>query len=179
MIERVCLVLSLSLLSACATYSGRGVPAPVEDRGTGTVVTPATSPRPDAVSSVTRAVENTPEPVRDTRPADETPIVRSPSTVNPAPTVPALPAVPATASSTLLAGVDAAIAEGDLERAAALCERALRITPREALLWYRLASVRAQQGRVNEAEGFARRALSFSATDPALTRQINGFLQGL
>lgn len=175
MIERVCVLLSLSLLTACATYTGRGIPAPVEERGSnGAIVTPA----PSTTGSSTRAAEDAGSTLRPAMPIDETPVTRAPATVIPAPAEPATPA-PATASSTLMAGVDSAIAEGDLERAAALCERALRINPRDAQLWYRLASVRAQQGRANEAEGFARRALSFSANDPALTRQINVFLQSL
>lgn len=178
MIERACVLLSLSLLTACATYTGRGIPAPVEDRGSnGAIVTPA----PSATGSTTRPAGSG-GAVRPASPIDEAPVTRTPATVIPAPAEPAAPITPqapATASSTLMAGVDAAIAEGDLERAAALCERALRITPRDAHLWFRLASVRAQQGRTNEAEGFARRALSFSSNDPALTRQVNAFLQGL
>jgi Flp pilus assembly protein TadD len=81
-----------------------------------------------------------------------------------------------TPASTLLASVDQAIADGDLERAAAVSERALRISPRDAYLWYRLASIRYQQQRYGEAEGFARRALSFAGNDGDLSREINNLL---
>ena len=171
MILRISLVLSFSILAGCATYStGRGIPAPVESRGPTGTIDPQNSNTNNGDFSDVSPIQ------RSDFPQTETPPARSPAIVTPAPTE---PVAPASASSTLLAGVDAAIANGDLERAAALSERALRINPRDALFWYRLASVRAQQGRANEAEGFAKRALSYSADDPALTRQINTLLSDL
>lgn len=168
MITRVSLLLSLSLLSACASYStGRGIPAPVESRDNSTSVIAPPSAQPSG------GTINTPIQRRElpsTQTIDPRPGTALPPTTN---------EQPATASSTLLQGVDAAIAQGDLERAAALCERALRISPRDALLWYRLASVRAQQGRLNEAEGFAQRALSFSNADRALEAQIQALLRSI
>jgi len=166
-ILRVSWILSFSILAGCATYStGRGIPAPVESRDGNVSDRQATNTSPEELPG------NAPIQ-RQEVPQTEVPPARSPIIVTPA------PAEPASASSTLLAGVDAAIAEGDLERAAALCERALRINPRDALFWYRLASVRVQQGRSSEAEGFARRALSYSTGDPALTGQINTLLRDL
>lgn len=168
MILRISWILSFSIITGCATYStGRGIPAPIESR--------------DSTSAIEQQQANTSReelpgnaPIqRNEFPPTQNPPARSPVIVTPA------PAAPASAASTLLAGVDAAIAEGDLERAAALSERALRINPRDALFWYRLASVRAQQGRASEAEGFARRALSYSSGDPALTGQINALLRDL
>ena len=171
MILRISVVLSFSILTGCATYgTGRGIPAPVESRSTsGTIVQQQSSTVNDDSSGISTGQRND-------FPQTEIPPARSPAIVTPAPSE---PSAPASASSTLLAGVDAAIADGDLERAAALSERALRINPRDALFWYRLASVRAQQGRDSEAEGFARRALSYSADDAALTRQINTLLSDL
>lgn len=169
---RMSLLLSFSILTGCATYSttygaGRSMPAPVESRES-----PGTIDQQQTNTSREELPGNAPIQRREV-PQTEIPPARSPEIVTPA------PSVPASASSTLLAGVDAAIADGDLERAAALSERALRINPRDALFWYRLASVRAQQGRTSEAEGFARRALSYSAADAALTNQINTLLLGL
>lgn len=165
---RILWILSFSILSACATYStGRTMPAPVESRESSNTI--------DSQQSNTSRVESIPSAPVERR---DTPPAQTPSTSNPIIVTPA-PSEPASASSTLLAGVDAAIADGDLERAAALCERALRINPRDALFWYRLADVRAQQGRNNEAEGFARRALSYSSGDAALSGQINTLLRNL
>lgn len=168
MILRISWILSFSIITGCATYStGRGIPAPIESRdSTGAIE------QQQANTSREELPGNAPIQ-RNEFPPTQNPPARSPVIVTPA------PAAPASAASTLLAGVDAAIAEGDLERAAALSERALRINPRDALFWYRLASVRAQQGRASEAEGFARRALSYSSGDPALTGQINALLRDL
>ena len=63
------------------------------------------------------------------------------------------------------------MAAGDLERAAAVCERALRIAPREGLLWLRMADIRLRQERLDEALGFAQRAASLAAGDARLLRE--------
>lgn len=151
-------VVSLSTLSACATY-GPGTTAPVS----------TSSP------AVTR--ESTATPQR-AAPVVSTPAVdRSPAPPEPGPApAPERSPEPATPASTLLASVDEAVAAGDLERAAALSERALRITPRDATLWYRLASIRYQQRQYSDARGFAQRALSFAGSDRTLTAQINQLL---
>ncbi len=95
----------------------------------------------------------------------------SPAASSTPPPPPAAPVV--TPQSTLLASVDAAIETGQLEQAAALCERALRINPRDAYLWYRLAGIRFDQQRYSEAEGFARRAANYAGSDARLLRSIN------
>lgn len=87
------------------------------------------------------------------------------------------PAAPGTPSSSLLASVDAAIAAGELEQAAALCERALRISPRDPWLWYRLASIRFEQKRYAEVSGLARRAASYAGNDASLARGIDRLLE--
>lgn len=68
-------------------------------------------------------------------------------------------------AASLLASVDQALAAGELERASALCERALRISPRDGYLWYRLANIHYRQQNYSEAVGFARRALSYAGSD--------------
>ena len=75
-----------------------------------------------------------------------------------------------------MASVDAAVAAGELEQAAALCERALRISPRDGDVWYRLASIRFQQRRYADADGFARRALSFAGADRGLVQATDNLL---
>ncbi len=111
--------------------------------------------------------------------------------IEPAPTLPPPPPeplpeplapekpVPATPVSSLLASVQAAVAAGDLDRGAALSERALRISPRDAQLWYQLALIRYRQNRVEDAAGAARRALSMAARDQVLLAAINTLLQEL
>lgn len=141
-----------------------------------------------ATSTLTPPVTERPQPEVTTLPqppATPPPATPDPSIVQPAPlpppvtTTPAPPSPPpaATPSSTLLASVDTAIAAGELERAAALCERALRISPRDAVVWYRLATIRFRQQRYGEAVNTAQRALSFAGGNAALTRDINRLLQ--
>lgn len=166
---RILLILSCSILSACTGLgSGRGIPAPVESRDGSSAIQ-----RSEAVE--VQAVPPAPRP----QDGVETPVLVYPAPEDSAVPEDIRPSLPATPSSTLLAAVDAAVAAGDLERAAALCERALRISPRDGYLWLRLATIRAQQGRRSEAAGFARRALSFAATDRDLENQINGLLMEL
>ncbi|HDZ08189.1 tetratricopeptide repeat protein [Pseudohongiella sp.] len=159
MMLRVLLLITSGLLTACAGYQPVSQqPAPVERSEPDTVNTPALvgPPPPSSGQSVPRA--STPS---------------SPSPESPRDTV------PATASSTLLASVDAAIAAGDLERAAAVSERALRISPRDAIIWYRLADVRYRQQQYADARGLARRALSYAGSDALLRQQISDFIEQL
>jgi tetratricopeptide (TPR) repeat protein len=101
----------------------------------------------------------------------------SPVVVNPAiiTTPPPRPSPQLPTTSPLDADIRAAMQAGDFERAAALTERALRIRPREAALWYNLASIRLHHGRAQEAEGHAQRALSFSV-DVAQRKDIEALL---
>ncbi len=57
---------------------------------------------------------------------------------------------------------------GQPARAAALLERALRIEPRNATLWQRLADVRLRQGRAAQAESLALKSNSLAGTDTPL-----------
>ncbi|MEX2334698.1 MAG: tetratricopeptide repeat protein [Pseudohongiella sp.] len=161
MISRVLLVMVTGLVSACASYGpDNGQPTPVERS------------EPDAVESP--AIVGPPMPP----PGREPSASREPSAGG-EPSAPANPQTPATAASTLLASVDTAIAAGDLERAAAIGERALRISPRDATVWYRLASIRFRQQNYDDARGLARRALSYAGSDASLRLQINDLLDRL
>ncbi|HLT64002.1 MAG TPA: tetratricopeptide repeat protein [Pseudohongiella sp.] len=175
MLQRLTVVLLLALLGACA--SGPGMQAPVStsspsaSRGT---VLPRPTPPEEQAPAATSSPAYIPQPVRIEPP--QPPVSRPP-----VPDYTPLPAPerqpdPATPASALLSSVDEAMAAGDLERAAAISERALRISPRDPWLWFRLASIRYQQRQYSEAEGFARRALSFAGSDRELATQINQLL---
>jgi tetratricopeptide (TPR) repeat protein len=158
MLLRLSVLLSLSILSACATYN----------TGSRSVVAPVSTSSPEVLRESTSPAEPQPSPGTIPGPVQDQPVSeQDPSAVTGRTPVPPTPA------STLLASVDDAIAAGDLERAAALSERALRIAPRDAYLWYRLATIRYQQEQFNDAEGVARRALSFAGNDQGLTQDIN------
>ena len=72
------------------------------------------------------------------------------------------------ATSSLLAKVDIQEAAQNWERAAALLERALRIEPRNAQLWHRLAQVRLQQGQYHLAESLAQKSNALARDDVQL-----------
>jgi Tfp pilus assembly protein PilF len=63
--------------------------------------------------------------------------------------------VPNRAVQVLLRRADDQRREGDLNGAAASLERALRIAPRDPLLWHTLAQVREEQGKYGQAEEMA------------------------
>ncbi len=75
------------------------------------------------------------------------------------------------AVSTLLAKVEIQENQAHWERAAALLERALRIEPRNAQLWHRLAKVRLQQGRYAMAESLAQKSNTLAKDNEALKRR--------
>ncbi len=60
------------------------------------------------------------------------------------------------------------IAAGELEQAGASLERALRIEPRNALLWQKLAQVRLDLGLYRQAESLAAKSNGFAAEDRIL-----------
>jgi tetratricopeptide (TPR) repeat protein len=59
-------------------------------------------------------------------------------------------------------------AAGDLEQAGASLERALRIEPRNALLWQELARVRLDMGLYRQAESLAAKSNGFAAANRTL-----------
>ncbi|MGA0806830.1 MAG: tetratricopeptide repeat protein [Pseudohongiellaceae bacterium] len=155
------------LLGGCASMiENPAQRAPVEEIGSPAPATPTeiAPPAPQAPPQTLRR-----EPLAPPAP----PVLGPPE---PAAT-PAPQTAPATPTQSLLAAVDAAMASGDLERAAALCERALRIAPRDGQLWLKLGTIRQRQGRTDDARGFAQRALSLAAGDAQLERQSRVLLE--
>lgn len=73
------------------------------------------------------------------------------------------------ASQALLAQSRSHQASGDYGLAAASVERALRIEPRQPVLWLELGNIRLKEADYAQAESMGRKALSLSAGDAALT----------
>lgn len=69
------------------------------------------------------------------------------------------------AVATLTAEARRAQANGRQDVAAAKIERALRLEPRDAALWHRLAVIRLAQGRPRQAETLARKSLTLTDRD--------------
>jgi len=150
--SRILLMVVVMSLTACTSLRPPGQSAPVETRDVpSTVPPPADGPvvGPPLPPEFERR-ESTPPP--------------------PEPSAPA---------AALLTQVDQAVAAGDLDRAAALAERALRIAPRDASAWYALANVQFRQRRYADAEGSAQRALSFADRNQSLVRTINALLANI
>jgi tetratricopeptide (TPR) repeat protein len=74
------------------------------------------------------------------------------------------------AVASLLAKADIKQGQARWEQAAELLERALRIEPRNAQLWHRLAKIRLQQGRYGMAESLAQKSNALARDDEALKR---------
>ncbi len=66
---------------------------------------------------------------------------------------------------------------GDPEIAAAKLERALRIEPRNAVLWHHLAAVRLRQGQTQLAVSLAQKSNSFAAHDSELVERNQRIIQ--
>ena len=160
MTARLIGVLVMVVLTGCATHKSAVIVR--ESVPAATVVVPSTPP-----------VEHVPEIETVLRvPLTEPEL---PPSIAPSPEKPA----PATPVSGLLASVQAAVAAGKLDQGAALSERALRISPRDAQLWYQLALIRYRQNRLDAAADAAKRARSLAGKDVALQQQINSLLQEL
>lgn len=145
------LVVVVATLSACTSVRPPGQSAPVETREV-----PSSVPTPE------RPVVGPPLP----------PDFEAPEPAQPAPQQSAPVAA-------LMTQVDEAVAAGQLDRAAALAERAIRIAPRDAQAWHTLANVQFLQRRYADAEGSAQRALSFADRNQALIRTINTLLANI
>lgn len=68
----------------------------------------------------------------------------------------------------LLDSADQQAASGDLERASATLERALRIDPQDAAIWHDLGAIRLRQGDLAQAESLAQRSNSLASGDTML-----------
>ena len=135
------LILSFCLLPACSSHPPQAYPPPVVDKS-----------RPAPVTQPSHAAD---KPV--------------PSYVQPRQQVPNAtgevshpPAVLA-----LLDQAEQQANAGELESAAASLERAIRIDPRNAVLWYHLATVRLSQGESAQAEQLAVKSNSLAVGNAA------------
>ena len=91
------------------------------------------------------------------------------SAYEPASTVPLTP-LHSSAVQSLLRSAEEQERSRDLAGAVGTLERALRIEPRNAHLWHRLAGLRFQQGRYSQAAGLAEKSLALAGGDNGLKR---------
>ena len=118
----------------------------------------------------------TPAPAPAPGPSPPVAVARPVPDVSEAPPAPAEPLpLPRTAppvssaSQALLTQSRGHSAAGRYEEAAASIERALRIEPRQPVLWLELGNIRLKEGDFAQAESLGRKALSLAIGDEALT----------
>ena len=124
---------------------------------------PTTVPSKTSLAANTASVGGTPPkatapapvPVKPAPPPPPPPVVKYTA---PPPAAPALPA----AASALAAQAEQQRERGDYVAAAATLERAIRIQPREAYLWNRLARVRLDQNNYDQAGSLAPKSNTLS-----------------
>lgn len=140
-------MLVLALLAGCSSGPRRSAPAPVVGSGAASA---------ESASGV------------QTAPATPLPDFR------PLPRAAEQPSAPASSPAVvaLLSGAERQRAGGELDAAVATLERALRIEPRNALLWHRLALIRFEQRRYALAADLAARSNSLPHANSSL-REAN------
>lgn len=198
LLKRLIVICTLSSLSVgCAEFYGSQPPAPVYG-GQPKVQKPAvnaqkkTKPRSSAGKEVVKTQplkgfsEIKPEPLPSTTvPLEPEPPLSEPATLDAL--EPSLPAPPAASELTpfepmeitapLTPAVNALVLAanqnskaGDLDSAAASIERAIRIEPRNATLFYKLALLRLKQSKPNLAEDLAKKSALLASTDNTLKK---------
>lgn len=80
-------------------------------------------------------------------------------------------------ADTLLAQANAKASRGETRQAIAVLERAVRLQPRDANAWLRLAELYLNLGEFHKAEQFARRSQQFMARDKKLLRRAERVIQ--
>ena len=170
-IPAAALLLAAALLGGCA-----GGPTQTRIPRPGPVVAPQpqpTSPPAEAEPEVqTMPLERgevprpqalpQPEPMYPPEPLPEQPPEGAPTAVEAAP----LSDNPVVVS--LLEQADGFAASGQLDRAAASVERGLRIAPKDASLWQKLARIRLEQGRYHQAESLAKKSIALARGRPGM-----------
>jgi hypothetical protein len=163
------------------TRATAGAPAPVP------APAPAAAKAPASAASAPKTAQTPPKPEVKAPPTPPPPVrAEAPPPSGPAPAVEppaappappvqvaAVPPAPALAASGLPPAADALARQaeqqrqaGDYAGAAASLERSLRIAPREAYLWNRLARVRLEQGQAAQAGNLASRSNDLAGDAP-------------
>jgi hypothetical protein len=125
--------------------------------------TPVPSPAPSTTPAPLPAPTPLPPPAETTPPAQTAPA--------PAPAQRTYRLGPAAQS--LVTQARAQVDRGDLEGAAGTLDRAIRIEPRNPLLWIELATVHLEQKQAKQAEGYGRKALSLATGDRRAQQQAS------
>ncbi len=148
--------------------------------GTQNTQNPDGSPVFPAPTSNWPVVNNQNPTAAITQPAQTLPPIQTPSSSNipevvtPAQTKPAVQTPPAptggNAVKVLLDDARKAVQENRLDKAASSLERAVRLEPRNASIWYDLAQIRLHQKNYAAAEQMANKSISFTKNEDLIKR---------
>ncbi|MDD5580127.1 MAG: tetratricopeptide repeat protein [Methylobacter sp.] len=181
-LKQLALICTLpSFIAGCAGLYGPQPPAPVIGGQ------PATLPRPAQTQSP-EVNKNLPETIQ-TEPLKESGPMPAPIELKPEPSAPELeqeqesetsiptPFAPLESSASLSPAVGALVSAanqnteaGNLESAVSSIERAIRIEPRNATLFYKLAVLRLKQSKPGLAEDLAKKSALLASSDITLKK---------
>lgn len=139
--RQLLLMIMLMILTGCSAMGSRTLPAPVEEPGQ-VVDKSVAVPSPPPATTIERA----PKPY-------------------------SLPPPSGSALNKLRLAALSQQRAGKYGRAAATLERAIRISPRDAMLWHQLASVRLEQQKWRLAINMAAKSNALAADKPPLQRK--------
>lgn len=123
---------------------------------------PASSSTPQPTSYIpSTAVNNTNSTIAATTSAANTAVQSASSTSSSG----------GSAARTLLADAQQAVANNQLDKAASSLERAVRLEPRNASMWYNLAQVRLHQGQYAQAETLAQKSIGFAGNNSDIVKK--------
>ncbi|WP_340121817.1 tetratricopeptide repeat protein [Methylobacter svalbardensis] len=188
LLKRIVIICTLpSVLAGCAGLYGSQPPAPVyggqpkiQKPSVGTPKKPKSDKEIVKTQPLKDFSEVNPEPFSPSEPASSSPVTLealepsaptppSPSELTPfqpiEATVPLSPVVTA-----LVSAANQNTNAGDLDSAATSIERAIRIEPRNATLFYKLALLRLKQSKPRLAEDLAKKSALLAATDNTLKK---------
>jgi hypothetical protein len=171
----VLICLLTTLITGCAGFYGPQPPAPVYGGHPGGYNKTAPYPSQKKKSKKTKSVETIKtEPLKGTDEIKSEPL----SNAEPAPLEELKPFKPFESGPSLSPAVGALILSanqnaqsGDLDSAAVSIERAIRIEPRNAVLFYKLAVLRIQQSKPRLAEDLAKKSALLASDDNMLKKQ--------
>ncbi len=108
-----------------------------------------------------------PNSIPSRTPQVETPTAQSGTNDN---NIPA-PVPTGSAVQTLLADAKNAVAENRLDRASSSLERAVRIEPNNAGIWYDLAQIKLHQGQYTESENLAKKSIGLAGEGSVMAKR--------
>jgi hypothetical protein len=152
----ICTTVVLMSLAGCAVRPQEPVQVPVPERSPTVPTAPQETPSPPA------------EPRAGTPGSVSRPAAPPPAATPPQPRASAAAPPPSQAVVALLDTADKRASAGNLDSAAAVLERALRLEPQNPLLWHRLAKLRLQQGQFAQAVNLAAKSNALAGNNRQL-----------